>query len=335
MAAGESAKALIAYWIPFVGIGKKDEPKVRVVVPLEGILDFRRTGGAPQVTMVILGAAKFRGTPQTFAPPYLDLSDIASVLTPKTSDDMGPVRRLQAQGIKVLLSVMGPNVEHGMGWCHVAAAKNEAFAQWVKTEVLDAYGLDGIDIDDEFSGWETDPPQALVDTVAALKVAAPDALLHKALWDDDGAFKTPVSTKGSPWQGAYLCQLLDLGSTMAYGYDAAGLESTVASYTEMVIERLDADGKPTKLNVGLSPAKLCIGVQAGEKNEESTWKTTLDDTEAASKWVVENGYRGMMLYTFTSDILQWTREPQNDPRYLYPNPDDHEWQRRIAEAMQL
>jgi hypothetical protein len=40
-----------------------------------------------------------------------------------------------------------------------------------------------------------------------------------------------------------------------------------------------------------------------------------------------------MLYTFSQDIQQWTHAPQNSPNYMYPNPNDHEWQKAIVEGM--
>jgi hypothetical protein len=41
----------------------------------------------------------------------------------------------------------------------------------------------------------------------------------------------------------------------------------------------------------------------------------------------------MMLFTFSQDIQQWTHQPQNSPGYMFPNPDDHQWQRAMIKAM--
>jgi hypothetical protein len=313
MTIGQSTPALVVYWIPYVGIG---HPIQKVVVPLTDILNYERADGSPQVTAAILAAATFTGSPDNFLPPYLDLGGLAAVLTPRTSDINGPVRQLQAHRIKVLLSIVGVA---DMGWDQVPAVQNAAFAQWVQSEVLDKYGLDGIDIDDEYCDLPGDP-QRFVDTIAALRGAAPHALITKALWQDEGYFTQPVSTT-SPWfPGAYLSQMLDLGSTMTYGTDAAGLEACVEAYTSILIG---------DQNVGLAPSQLCIGVQAGV----GSWMTTLADSEAAAAWVAQQGYGGMMLYTFSQDIQQWTHQPQNSPGYMFPNPNDHEWQRGIIEAM--
>jgi hypothetical protein len=314
------APALVAYWIPWVGIPDNSR---KVAVPMTDILNWRRKDGAPQITEVILGAARFRGRPGVFDPPYLDLEGLAQVLPPKEAG--GPVQQLRAQGIKVLLSVYGRDT---MGWDHVPASQNGAFAQWGKEQILDKLGLDGIDVDNEWCTLGKNR-QGLVDTVAALRAAAPQALISKALWDDADYFKQPVSPT-SPWSpGRYLGQLLDFASTMAYGNDAEGLEAFVEAYTSI---KLGIPGK--ERDVGMSKTQLCIGVQAGVGNPAiGDWFTTLDATKQASAWVVQEGYRGMMLYTFTSDIQQWTHEPQNAPGYLFPNANDHEWQRAITAAM--
>jgi hypothetical protein len=318
MVKSPSAPDMVVYWITRVGIG--EDPEDYVAVPLTDILDYRRADGAPQVTVTILSSASFTGTPETFAPPYWDLGALAEVLPPRTADVVGPVQMLQAQGIKVLLCVAGSK---GMGWDLVPAAQNGDFAQWVQSEILELYGLDGIDIDDEW-GPSGSNPQGLVDTVAALRAAAPQALITKALWSDNpDYFTTPVSAD-SPWSpGAYLGQLVDFGSTMAYGENAAGLEATVQSYTSITT--------PGGANVGLAPNQLCIGVQAGV----GSWFTTLADSEAAAAWVVQNGYRGMMLFTFSQDIQQWTHQPVNSPDYMWRNPNDHAWQRGMIAAMGL
>jgi len=272
------------------------------------------------VPALVLFAATFTGTPDTFAPPYWDLSPLASVLVP-VSEGGGPVQQLRAAGIKVLLSAMGPNLrdEHGeplpgMGWAHVPPTQREAFAEWVVKEVLEKYGLDGVDIDNEYSNL-ADNPQGLVDTVAVLRAVAPNALIHKALYNDFDDFKTPVTSSSPP---VYLGQMLDLASTMTYG--ARDLRGVVEDYVSL---------KDGDQDVGMKPSQLCIGVQAGVGPD----KTTLPKTKAASEWVVEFGFRGMMLFTFTSDIQQWTHQPQNACDYRFPNPNDHEWQKAIVKAM--
>lgn len=314
MPAGPADPALVVYWLPTIGIGK---PLEKVHVPLLDMLDQTRSDGSPQVSVAILSSATFLGIPETFAPPYLELGEgLSAVLTPHAGDIHDPVRQLQARGVKVLLGVV---CARSMGWDHVSAAQNGDFAQWVRTEILEKYSLDGIDIDDECCDLEPNP-RGLVDTVAALRVAAPQALISKALWQDSEYFTLPVSPT-SPWlPGSYLGQMLDFASTMNYGDGVEGLESFVQSYTQF-----EVGGQ----NVGMAPSQLCIGVQAGV----GPWMTPLAVTAAVSEWVVAQGYRGIMLYTYSQDIQQWTHQPQNSPGYLFPNPNDHEWQKVVVQAM--
>jgi hypothetical protein len=243
------------------------------------------------------------------------------------------VQQLQELGIKVILSVMGYTPQgqsSGMGWDGVPAAQNEAFASWVQTNVMEAYGLDGIDIDNEWSGLPENT-QSFMDTVGTLRHHMQGTLLTKALWADDDYFTTPVSGNAPYNAGVYLSSLLDFGSTMAYGNDASGLISAVQSYNSLTA--------PDGTNVGMPWNKLCIGVQAGPP--ELGWMTALSDVAEVAKWAVERQspakpippILGMMLFTFPQDIQQWTHWPQNSPGYMWPNPDDHQWQRTIIEGM--
>ncbi len=65
--------------------------------------------------------------------------------------------------------------------------------------------------------------------------------------------------------------------------------------------------------------------------------TPINETYQLAQWCVEPASStkatppilGMMLYRFSQDIQQWTYGPQNSPSKMYPNPDDHQWQRTI------
>src|SRR5204863_232723 len=188
---------LASYWIPYVGIG--DEPTQemqKVVVPLPDILNYTLADGTPQTKIVFLGAAAFSCTPGDFEPPYVTINPgILDQLTLQPGETKTAVQQLQAAGIKVLLSILGSNEPKNMGWENVPYmdgkdryANMVAFAQWVRTELVDAYGLDGIDIDDEFGG--PDNVQAFVDTVGILRQSMQGKLLTKALWQDSEQFQT-------------------------------------------------------------------------------------------------------------------------------------------------
>ena len=313
-------QVLASYWIPAVGIGN---PLQWVKVPLTDIGKYLLAGGKPQTQVVFLGFAAFTGSPDNFNPPFISIpSDLLKEMTLQPGQKQTNVQYLQSLGIKVLLSVQGytpPGQSSGMGWDGVPAPKNKAFADWVKTQIIGKYGLDGIDIDNEWSGLPSSPPNFIA-TVAALRVALPSGLISKALWQDNDYFTVAVA--GRPT--TFLSNLLDFGGTMAYGYNTQGQISFLNQYLNIQV-----GGK----NVGMKRTQLCIGVQAGPPDQG--WMTKIGDVEQLAKWVVQpqTAILGMMLFTFSQDIQQFTHSPQNDPRYKFPNANDHEWQKTIIQGM--
>ena len=320
-----SERLLASYWIPYVGIGQ--DPMEKVYVPLLDILNYSLPNGNPQTNVVFLFSADFTGTPQNFNAPYISIpDDILNQLVPQPGQSKSNVQQLQERGIKVLLSIKGYSPgprQSGMGWDGVPANKNQAFASWLQMTVIDEYGLDGIDIDNEFSNLPKNT-QAFIDTVATLReyLYQRGALLSKALWEDTDYFKVPASSN-APFRGKYLRDMLDFGSTMAYGYGAADQKDFVQSYTSITT--------PSGQNVGMPLNKLCLGVQAGPP--ELDWMTALSEVQELAPWVVENQLLGMMLFTFTQDIQQWDQWPQNSPQYMWRNPGDHLWQKTIIDGM--
>ena len=319
--AGLPFPMLASYWIPYVGIGK---PIQKVVVPLTDILKYRLKDGTPQTKIVFLGFGNFACSAQNFAPPYVTVDPgVVQQLTLQPGQTKTAVQQLQAAGIKVLLSIAG-NGQLQMGWGAIPYGSGSAryanmlaFAQWVQTNLIDAYGLDGIDIDDE---WAPSDPQTFMDTVGILRNVMSGTLLTKALWNDSGQFSTPVSA-GAPYNsGAMLSSLLDLGCTMTYGSDFNGQVGAINMYKSW----------------GMTAGRLCVGVQAGPS--ELGWMTDINETAKLAQWAVtpQAGAPpalGIMLYTFPQDIEQWDHYPQNSPGYMFPNPNDHAWQRAIVKGM--
>jgi hypothetical protein len=311
---------LASYWIPVVGIGN---PLQDVSVPLTDILNYTLADGLPQTQIVFLGFANFSCSPQNFQPPYITVNPgVVQQLTLQPGQTQTAVQQLQAAGIKVLLSIAGAN---GMGWDNIPYGQGAnkyanmiAFAQWLQTNLIDAYGLDGIDIDDEWGG--ASDPQAFMDTVGTLRQFMNGGLLTKALWADDQYFQTAVSADAPYNAGAMLSSLLDLGCTMAYGYQFQGQVDAISAYTQY----------------GMPWNKLCVGVQAGPP--QVSWMTPIGEVTQLAQWAVtpQGGNPpviGMMLYTFSQDIQQWTYWPQNDPGHLFPNPNDHQWQQAMVDGM--
>ncbi len=299
---------VLTYWIPVVGIGS---PIQDVEVPLTDVLNY-------QTNVVFLGFAAFTSN----SAPFITIPDnVVSQMTLQAGQTQTNVQQLQAAGIKVLLSVQGSN---GYGWDGVS--DNSAFAQWVQTNIIEQYGLDGIDIDNEWSNLP-ESTQSFMNTVGTLRSVLTGSLLTKALWDDLPYFKTAVA-EGNPNAGSYLGQLLDIGSSMAYGDGYQAQIGFIQSYHNVMM-----DG----VRVGLGWNQLAIGAQAGPPPPYGSWMTPIDETYQLAQWCVEPASStkstppilGMMLYTFSQDIQQWTYGPQNSPSKMYPNADDHQWQRTI------
>src|SRR4051794_7112488 len=151
-----SVGLLASYWIPNVGIGK---PRENVQVPLTSVLDYTLPNGLPQTNVVFLASATFVST----TAPYISIPDaILEQMTLQAGQTQTNVEQLQAAGIRVLLTLVG---SHGFGWDGVSDGAD--FAQWIETNVIEQYGLDGIDIDDEFSGLSN--PQNFMDTIGNLR----------------------------------------------------------------------------------------------------------------------------------------------------------------------
>src|SRR5215213_8897679 len=95
--------------------------------------------------------------------------------------DTDDVKKLQNLGITVLLTVV--NNWSKAGWSEFT---DQTAAQWFVDQLVaavDRFGLDGIDIDDEYSiGTPTDTNLAMVTTL--LRQALPGKIVSKALFDD-------------------------------------------------------------------------------------------------------------------------------------------------------
>lgn len=127
-------------------------------------------------------------------------------------EEPGVVEELHRRGIAFLLSVQ--NNHDTAGWSRFAptpqgAADAAQLAQQCAA-VLARYGLDGIDMDDENAArgaavYDSAPAMA----TAALRAAAPDAVLCKALYVDAANF-------AAGYNGMALADHLDLGWTVSH-----------------------------------------------------------------------------------------------------------------------
>lgn len=177
------------------------------------------------------------------------------------------VAALQARGVTVLLSFLNNHDDSGWSQFNPAdpadVASAEAFAKQLQA-VVETWGFDGIDIDDEYSnGQAYDDSLPMVTTM--MRQLMPDLLISKALYADDGPFS------GS-WSSRTLAQNLTYGWQMSYDDNPQG---------EL----------PYYVGKGMAPAQLAYGYQG-----------FADTTTEA--WLKQNGYAGFMVYDFENDTNQ-------------------------------
>jgi len=221
---------------------------------------LRNPDGSPMIDVVCL----FAGNYAADQPPYLRAENNDPPTTKPLNAsiqnvlDDGSVKVLQAEGIKVLLTVM--NGHAPVGWSEFTSETDaQAFAQYLQTDIVDAYGLDGIDIDDEYSsGTPNDTSLAMVTTL--MRQLMPTALITKALWQDLDTFQ-------ADWNGNTLGANLDYGWEMSYGGDP---QYRLPQYTPYM--------PSSKLSLGFSP-----------DNPSS-------DPAADIAWLKANGYMGAMVF---------------------------------------
>jgi Glycosyl hydrolases family 18 len=228
--------------------------------------------------------------------------------------DSGAVKKLQEKGIAVNLSILNYN-DNGSpkpGWSTLGAEQNKQLVQSIK-DIVSATGIDGIDIDDEPSdaGWEDDTAaQNFYDTVSAIRTALPKIMITSAVYTSADQYKFSKNPD--------LIDKMNYCCTMNYGDDVSGITSLVASFA------------------GTNKNKFCAGVQAGPtgegpRNQGYYQFTSLETTLAVSQWVQENHYLGVMLFSYTQDVIAFVTWPQENQNY--PTVGDHIWQNAISAVL--
>jgi hypothetical protein len=175
----------------------------------------------------------------------------------------GAVKVLQDLGVTVLLTVLGNH--QPAGWsCFADEASAAAFAQQL-AEAVDTYGLDGIDIDDEYSTCDPND-QSLIMVTHALRELEPDIIISKALWSDFDYF-------ASSWNGLTLAEQLSYGWEMSYGPGTP--DERLAPY----------------LQYGMQKNQLGLGVWSGQPS----------DVTSQTQQVQAEGYGGMMIFAINDN----------------------------------
>lgn len=143
--------------------------------PLNAGIYTLEQSGTQFFDMVVLFAANINIHPEEKR-PYLSFNrEITHILTNRETI----IKPLQDKGIKVLLGLLGNHDRAGVG--SLEGIYLTQFVQDVK-ECVEAYGLDGIDIDDEWSAYEFEPPWTPSDEKAGkfiyeMRRAMPDKVI--------------------------------------------------------------------------------------------------------------------------------------------------------------
>lgn len=174
------------------------------------------------------------------------------------------VAKLQAQGIAVLLTFL--NNHDSSGWSEFATPTDASNFAAQLQYVVDTYGFDGIDIDDEYSKGPAQP-NSLAMVTTLIRQQMPQTLLSKALWAD-------LDTFDERYEGSGLAQTLSCGWEMSYGNDPQG-------------------ALPPYVAKGMAPRSLAYGFQAPS-----------GDPTGSIAWLKENGYAGFMVYDFENPANQ-------------------------------
>ena len=183
------------------------------------------------------------------------------------------VKALQARGVKVVMSINGkPNwIGHAGGWDNLDSI---AFAANVKAIVVDQWGLDGVDLDNEAAS--VIPGENFVQVVKALRKAlGPDALLT-----------LPVFL--GPKRDAYLSQVrqeISFVSTMGYwsGFD-------------IQLMRFD------KYAALVGPEKVAIGVADAANSGQNT---AFSIVARLAAWDPQSAHKaGIMLWNLNPPSLE-------------------------------
>jgi hypothetical protein len=178
------------------------------------------------------------------------------------TDDVAALQRL---GITVLLSVMGDWGD--AGWSKFTdPAAAEKFAKLL-VDMVDKYGFDGIDVDDEYSLGQGNY-DSLIMVTSKVRELAPGIIISKALWQDSGLFK-------HVWNGKTMAQQLTYGWEMTY-WNTSGT-SRLTPYTD----------DPPKPEMRMQKHQLALGVRHGETSDDGVVSQTRE--------IKQQSYGGMMI----------------------------------------
>lgn len=234
------------------------------VQQFQDIANWRLADGSPAIGFACIFAANYAASTLPFLRANNNQPPTTQEFNPniQTVLDSGAIAFLQSQGIKVLLTVT--NGHASVGWSQFTNQTDaQAFADYL-AGIVNQYGLDGIDIDDEYSTG-TAQSDSLAMVTSLLRQAMPGKLVTKALWNDLQFF-------GVQWQGSTLEQNLDYGWQMSYG--------TPAQIT-----------LPPYVSAGMAANTVAQGYWSNQPPIS---------VSADVAWIKANGFGGVMIFGFES-----------------------------------
>lgn len=189
----------------------------------------------------------------------------------------GLVKSLQAKGIIVLLTIMAAHTQ--TGWSQftdkVTAKK---FVDYLNSDVITPFGLDGIDIDDEYSkGPSNNMSLPMVTTL--MKQTMPDKVITKALWNDQSIFE-------ANWNGH------TLGANLSYGWEMSYYRGDVDSRLKFYTQH------------GMNKNQLCLGFSAEKRYSDK--RDTIHTIRQQSAMVKDKDYAGGMMFNYENQPISIT-----------------------------
>ncbi|MGS2740881.1 glycosyl hydrolase family 18 protein [Sinomicrobium sp. M5D2P17] len=190
-------------------------------------------------------------------------------VTDLLENNIAHVKQLQEAGTKVLLSILGNHDEAGWS-CFENYDDAEAYAVRVR-EVVEKYGLDGIEIDDEYSKCPSQSNnRSLIWVCHAIRQAMPGKIIAKALGVYGGGAHEDLSFE---YKEKGLSDLLDYGWTMSYWGVS---ESEINDY----------------LDNGFSKSQLGEGIAV---NLDASYSTSKRNAVNAAQYVKDN-HLGILMF---------------------------------------
>ena len=242
-------------------IGILENPSPQDVVVAGNYYIHTATLDKPVFDKIVIFAANINGTtpdtPVLYYNPYLT--------TLLDESHLQLLHNLQQKGIKVELSYLGNH--QNAGWsCRMQDSTIENLANAMVNDVV-KYGLDGINVDDEYSYCNGDVP-SFYNILAAIKqnpkFAGKTLTKDLIFWADAQYFVEPYN----------IAHVLDQGYSMQYG--ATNVQQLLDPYVQL----------------GMLPSALYFGVVATDNT---------DDVYSKTSQVVADNYAGVMIFAITSD----------------------------------